>query len=174
MKADMISRKRGSGARAHSLSTALVTSCSPLMIMTLALDALIQLSPLRVLLSMRRRRERWRTSGPFLGCPGCRSAGSGSHQAELAQLPPQLLRHRCRAGRRFSKIAGRVLCREVAPALEGTKRARRNQDHLRIKHQAAPSNAVLVAEWPHGADALTAGDLAADHPEQRTAISQLC
>src|ERR1700681_4047047 len=102
-----------------------------------------------------------------------RGRASGSHQAELAQLAAQLLRHRRRAGRRLVEVARGVLHVEVAPALKGTERARRHQHDFGIEHDAAASDAVLVAKRPDGTDALAAHDLAADHPIERAAVGEL-
>src|SRR5580704_9541458 len=117
--------------------------------------------------------------GPYVivcGCAmrqGCGTAPTRSHQAKFAQLPTQFFGHRCRARRCFIEVARGVLHVEVAPTLKSTERARRYQHDFGIEHDAAAADAVLVAKRPDVADALAAHDLAADHPIERAAVSEL-
>src|ERR1700722_2289212 len=85
-------------------------------------------------------------------------------QSKVAQLTAQRLGHVLGTGRDAVEVAWRILGRKIAPALERSERARLDQRQLGIERQPAASDALLVHERAHGAQLLTAHDLAADHP----------
>src|SRR6185437_10292542 len=98
----------------------------------------------------------------------------GSHEAEVAQFAPQLLRHgRARSAPGLVEVRRRVLGGEVAPTLEGAKRPRIDRHHFRLEHDAATPDAVLVPIRAQVADALAAGNLAAYHPIERASVGEL-
>ena len=61
---------------------------------------------------------------------------------------------------------------QIAPALERAHRPRRDRDHLRLHHQAAAADAVLVAKRLDRDDLFARGDFTLDHPVERTAGEQ--
>ena len=105
-------------------------------------------------------------------CPLRLNMRRGSQEAELAQLAAQRLRHVPGARRGAIEIARRVLVREIAPALECPPRPRLDQDDPRLQDQMAAPDPFLVDEGPHFDQALTAHDLAPNHPVER-AVAQL-
>src|SRR5579883_83912 len=105
--------------------------------------------------------------------PGFADSFADSNEAELAQLAAQLFRHGGGARRGGLKIARRVGGGKIAPSLKRAKRPRRGQNHFAVEHQGTASDPVLVAVGSYVADALTAGDLAADHPVERPAVDEL-
>src|SRR5262249_49859576 len=95
-----------------------------------------------------------------------------SQEAELAQLATQRLRHILGTRRGAVEVAWGVFGREIAPALERPPRPRLDQDELRLEHQMAAADPLLVDEWPHIDEPLPAHDFAADHPVERAAVAQ--
>jgi hypothetical protein len=90
----------------------------------------------------------------------------------MAKLMP-ILTTSCGARRDTVEVARRVLGRKITPALERAPRARLDQHELRLQHEMAAADPLLIDERPHVADALAAHDLTADHPVERAPVAQL-
>ena len=93
--------------------------------------------------------------------------------AQLAKLASQGFRHVLAAGRGAGEVARTVLGLEIAPALERPPRPRLDQGELRLQHQVAATDSLLVDEGADIDEPLPAHDLTADHPIKRAAVEQL-
>ena len=108
-------------------------------------------------------------------CAPCsaRRANPGLHSRPSSRSSRRMSSGISRApGAARSRSRGASLVQEVTPALKGTEWTRLDQHHFRLEHQAAAADALLVDERTDAREALTAHDLAADHPVERAAVGE--
>src|ERR1700681_2850386 len=121
----------------------------------------------------RRRTHNWLQLGLWPWVCSLGITALGLQQAELSELAPQRLRHVLGARRGAVEIARNILGREIAPALERPPGPRLHQDKLRLQHEVAAADPVLVDKAAHVEEPLATHDRTPDHPVERAAVGEL-
>src|SRR5205814_267482 len=94
-------------------------------------------------------------------------------QPQIRQIAPERGRQLAKASPGIAEVARSLFCFQIAPTLKCAPWLPLGRDRLRLEHQPAALDALLVAERPNVEDALPDLHVAADHPVERAAIDQL-
>ena len=94
-------------------------------------------------------------------------------KAKCAELATEGLGHVLGARRGAIEVAGTILLFKIEPSLKGAPRSRLHQREPRPQHQIATRYSRSIDEWTHVEQQLSAGDFTADHPIQRSPVTEL-
>src|SRR5260370_3815641 len=96
-----------------------------------------------------------------------------SQQAEPPQFPTQCLRHVLGSGGHPVEITRATFGCKISPALKRPPGPGLDDKELLLEHQMAAADTSLVHERARIDEPLPAQDLAADHPIERAAVTEL-